>query len=500
MLPRLISSLAVGSFANGIAKLASVYPWFARARYCSSGNSGAATAIAGDYIAIGNSLMTCCWDSTKKLPPTPPTGCNAGACTTCCTNNPFRNYAPAPAIFTSLAGYTDGERESSATVNASGVSPDVPSDAKIERAYLYWTAWLRGDKVWLESPTLPGHGTGSWTWTNIMGADATWEANAPQNVKDWLKANAYDGKAYLAVLSTGGVDVKVTPINVSDKAGTVVADTWFISEGSNNVQPSYQYSCFADVTAQVTAIRTTLPGARFTVAGVHAHSSFPHSGGICDTSDPTIDWSRSPNAGWSMVIIYSSAQKQTHQIFLYTGCEHLYGSSHEFTITGFATPSALDLGGGTNEAKMTVFASEGDVNYPSTPATEYLGFRGQQSPSYYQLYGVSGTAGQYTWDVFNSISSATGFASSAISTCSAAGQISGIDIDTYTTTNPSGGTPLYNIVKPLDTSARINVVSGDGSPNNGDGFEVIYVVFSVRSTAIPAGQEFNVGTMLYRIQ
>jgi hypothetical protein len=457
-----------------------------------SGSSGASSAIQGDYIAIGNSLMTCCWKQDKTGPPATGQNCDATACSTCCTNNPYRNYAPAPQIFTLAAGYPDGERESYATVGSSGVSPDVPSDAKIERAYLYWTAWLRGDKVWEES-TLPQHGPGSWKWSSCMdtGSDhpTYWENCSLQTnptvaaVKAWLAANAYDGKAYLAVDNQ-----KVTPVNASDPLGTVVADTWYISEGSSDCNPSYQYSCFADVTEQVKAIRTALPGAKFTVAGVHAHPSIPTP--TCTTNTPTITWSRSPNAGWSMVIIYSSAQKKTHQIYLYEGCEHLFnnGFAKELIITGFAAPTELESGE-TNEAKMTVFASEGDANPPN--GQEYLGFKGQ-STAYNQLYDVSGTA-----DVFNSLSSAGGFTPSPISACGAATEISGIDIDTYTTTiatEPPAGIPLYTLVHPGDISASIKAQS------TGDGFEIIYVVFSVRSTAIPAGAEFNVGTMLYRIQ
>ncbi len=446
-----------------------------------SGGSGASSAIQGDYIAIGNSLMTCCWNSMKNG--SPPTGqdCNSSACSTCCGNNPYRNYSPPPTVFTGT-GYADAERESSATVDPGGVAPDVPSDAKVERAYLYWTAWLRGDTLWIEQ------GQGNWNWTSYMGDDAYWEAHAPQNVKDWLRANAYDGRAYLAVN-----DTKVTPKNPADPAGTVVANTWYISKGSSNVQPSYQYSCFADVTSQVKALLPdepgNLPGAKFTVAGVHAHPSVPSP--TCDYAAPTLDWSRSPNAGWSMVIIYSSAEKKTHQIYLYEGCEHLYnnGIPKELTITGFAAPQEEDFEPGeTNEAKMTVFASEGDKN---TPAAEYLGFKGQ-STAYYQLSDISGTT-----DVFNSLSSSGGFTPSAISTCGVQGEISGIDIDTYTSTRatePPTGTSLSDIVHPNDTSADIKVQS------LGDGFEVIYVVFSVRSNAIPAGQEFNVGSMLYRIQ
>jgi hypothetical protein len=429
-----------------------------------SGSGGVASAIKGDYIVIGNSLMTCCWNKVGSNPcqTGPPCG------TTCnyCGDNPYRNYAPPPDTFSTQI---DGERESYATVNSSGADA-VPSDAKIERAYLYWTAWLRGDWLWTESGQ-------SWnpTWTTYMGNDVNWEAKAPQNVKDWLKVNAYDGKAYLQVNTT-----KVTPKNAGDPLGTVLADKWYISEGSNNVQPSYQYACFADVTAQVTAITTTARGAKFTVAGVHAHPA-------TSPSSPTNDWNRSANAGWSLIIIYSSVEKETHQIYLYAGCDHLWGSSgspdtREFTIAGFEAPTDLESGE-TNEAKMTVFASEGDATQ-----AEYLRFKGQNT-IYYDLYDVSGTL-----YVFNSMSSTSGFTRSDISG-QPTGQISGIDIDTYTRTRPSGGTPLSAIVKEGNTWAKINVGS------TGDGFELIYVVFSVRSTKIPAGgAEFEVGTMTYQIK
>jgi hypothetical protein len=229
-----------------------------------------------------------------------------------------------------------------------------------------------------------------------------------------------------------------------------------------------------------------LSGTTFTVAGVLAHPAVIHSGGKCDTNDPSITWSRSANAGWSMVIIYSSPQKKTHQIYVYPGCQHLFNTTSEFTIAGFAAPLTLEPGETNNDAKMTVFASEGDVN---SPAAEYLGFKGQTT-AYYQLYDVSGNA-----DVFNSISNFTGFTPSSISTCqTGVGIISGIDIDTYTHTNTTVGTPLYSIVHPGDISANIKVQS------LGDGFELIYVVFSVRSTAVPAGTEFDVGTMMYTIK
>lgn len=150
-----------------------------------SGSSGASSAIQGDYIAIGNSLMTCCWKQDKTGPPPPGESCYSGVCSTCCGSgssaNPYRNYAPAPQIFTTTAGYPDGERESYATIGSSGVPPDVPSDAKIERAYLYWTAWLRGmtyGRKPVDCITVQAAGSGIVAWMpmvlQINGRPAQW--------------------------------------------------------------------------------------------------------------------------------------------------------------------------------------------------------------------------------------------------------------------------------------------------------------------------------------
>lgn len=428
-----------------------VYTPRAVTRY-TSGSGGASSAIKGDHIVIGNSLMTCCWNAAKTGPPAEGEEC-CSSCG-CCGTNPYRNYRPVTERFP-----VEGESWSQVKVSA------VPGDAKIERAYLYWTAWLRGDWLWGEHAEEIEEELGDewvgWQWTQYMGSDAYWEANAPDEVKEWLAENAYDDEAFL--------EVNGNPIGTD---GTVVAGKYYISEGSSNVQPSYQYACFADVTDQITEITTAVGGAKFTVGGVHAHPA---------ESCASSTWNRSSNAGWSMIIIYSSAEKETHQIYLYEGCDHLWDDDREFTVAGFETP--LDLGAGeTNEAKLTVFASEGDEF-----GDEYLKFKGQNT-GYYDLRDVSDTTA-----VFNSISSASGFTPSEIKG-QPEGGISGIDIDTYTHTRPSVGTPLYEIVHKGDTSAKINVGS------SGDGFMLIYVVFSVRSTKVPAGEGFEVGTMNYKVE
>jgi hypothetical protein len=98
--------------------------------------------------------------------------------------------------------------------------------------------------------------------------------------------------------------------------------------------------------------------------------------------------------------------------------------------------------------------------------------------------------------VYNSYSTATGFVPSTLDG-QTPGTISGVDMDIYTQTKDY--VSLSDIVQGGDTWAKIKVDTV-GSGNGCDGIMLVYVIFSVASTAVPAGQEFNVGTMSYRIQ
>jgi hypothetical protein len=377
-----------------------------------TGAGSPAGTIGGDYIVIGNSLMTECWHNagTERHPNIvvgPP--CNDNyTCSTHCRGKWFS--------------------QSSATTDINA----VPQDAQIETAYLYWTAWL----------------------DTTLGPENSVDKNVT-------------------------LQVNGTPVGTD---GTVTANTWFIlptvAGGSTY---GYQYACFANVTDAVAAITTNVNSTQFTVGGVNA---IPAS--TCSSAYPN----QSANAGWSMIIIYSSAEVETHQIYLYDQLAYLwgsYGASAEFTILGFTAPTS-----GNREAKVAYFVAEGDSHI--TP--DYFEFKGQHSSTYVYLGDPGSGDDNYYKNVYNAFSTATGFTPSSL-VGQPEGKISGVDLDVYT--EDKDHTSLSTIVQPGDTQANI-LVRTVGSGNGCDGIMVVYVVFSVRSTNVSAGQGFNVGTMMYQFK
>ena len=118
-------------------------------------------------------------------------------------------------------------------------------------------------------------------------------------------------------------------------------------------------------------------------------------------------------------------------------------------------------------------------------------FQGQHSASYVYLGDTFSSDPNYYNNVFNSYSTASGFTPSALAG-QPAGEISGVDIDIYT--EDRTGVSLSNIVQPGDILARVRAETWS------DGIMLVYVVFSVRSTAATAGTEFDVGTMMYQFK
>jgi hypothetical protein len=389
------------TFTSGISDNKTIEAYVPRGlpRYI-GGTTSSAAAVQGDYIAIGNSLMTCCWNRHRVggnyvIDAGPP-------CNYTCDYNCLGKY------------YT----ESSATIN----SDFGTSDAKIEKAYLYWTGWLS---------------------TNNPDTQAT------------LKVNG-------------------TLVGTS---GTVTADRYYnlATSGSNG----YQYSCYADVSDRVKAITTTVRNTVFTVGAVNATPAT-----TCASSPLSL---QAANAGWSMIIIYSSLDTAVgvHQIYLYDNLAYLWGNgstvSSTFTISGFQAPT-------TNiDAKVGYFIAEGDPQI--TP--DSFQFKGQKSASFVKLGDHNSSDPNYYDNVFNSYSTSTGFTPSTLDG-EAPGTIGGIDIDIYN--KDKDGHSLSGIVQPGDTQAQILVQT------KSDGIMMVYVVFSVTSTAVTPGQEFNVGGMLYTVE
>jgi len=407
----------MGAATEGKTASSAVYVSWGTPKYTSTGG-GTSSSLQGDYIAIGNSLMTECWNryvvghghgAHEVIEPGPP-------CNYHCQYNCRGTYF----------------NESSATVNAGA----VPADAIIKKAFLYWTAW----------------------WTTD-GAD------------EYITLEVND----TLIAPTNGDGIAGTE---DDNPGGVFRDRFYVlpTPGSDG----YQYSCFADVTAEVTGITTDVNGTKFTLGGVNA---IPAS--TCDQSPL---WLQATNAGWSMIIIYASAEQEAHQIYLYDQLSYLwdrYGATAEFTILGFEAPEE------DRDAKLTIFAAEGD----DWIDPDYTRFKGQQYTTFRDLGDNSASAPNYYKNVFNGYSSATGFTPQQLDG-QGSGEISGVDIDTYT--QDRTGTSLSTIVQPGDTQAKIRIETvGYGS--GCDGIMLSYVVFSVRSTLVSGGEDFEVGTMSYEI-
>jgi len=369
-----------------------------------AGDTGQSGAMKGDYIAIGNSLMTECWNYHRVSgqyvwdigPP----------CNTQCEQHCRDKYY----------------NESTATIN----TDFGPSDARIERAYLYWTACRNNSTVDTQA-TLKVNGT-------LVGSD-----------------------------------------------GTVTADRYYILPVTGSTG-YYQYACYVDVSNMVRAITTTVRGTSFTLSGVTATYAT-----TC-ASSPL--WLQATNAGWSIVIIYSTEDPavQVHQIYLYDQLAYLWGSygySAEFTILGFEMPAL------NRDVKVGYFVAEGDTHI--TP--DYFEFQAQNSFNYVYLGGATGTANPWN-NVYNSYSSSSGFTPSTLDG-QAAGTISGVDMDVYTADR--NGNSLSSLVQGGDTQAKLRI-RATGSGSGCDGIMLVYVVLSLTSTAVPVGEEFNVGSMMYSIK
>ena len=257
----------------------------------------------------------------------------------------------------------------------------------------------------------------------------------------------------------------------------VTADEWHILEsidlpGEDTYEGCWSYSCFYDATSLVEQwiddedIEENGAGA-YTLGHVIAENEenpgysvdlypsgetgYPLAYPADDKHPPTRH--NYCYGGWSLILIYTDASTKGRQIYLYD--DQLIEGWHndpDFdddgsdggTISGFLIPE--DITWGDEVVKLTAFVGEGDNNI---------------TPEYMKVNGValSNSASPYN-NVWNSRSPGL--------------TIDGIDIDTFTVDYPT--------LMPGDTSAVINLPTGDGNPNHpSDGFTLIYIILSFRS-------------------
>jgi len=445
------------------------------------------SAIAGDYRAIGNSLMQ-------------------------------DRYGGSPPVRDTLLD------ESSTRVD------DIPDDAVVQRAWLYWSGWLagsgeqvlfedqcfnfgkwgqRGSDWTISGSRFRGHHVGndenryltlrnsldlsdytsgvvtiSWDQDEGGSLDSTdgfdfafsgdggltWSENIPAfrddnppgyfsyNIPAQYRTDDFKVRFYLQDCSERNEYVYIDNIKIAAQAGTI-ADTsvefkingsqvyfddgtpaignheitaaeWSVLE---NKPGTYSYACKLDVTDLVRTFSTNQTGnGRYTVGSVTAA-----------TGD---EWSY---AGWSLIIVYTSADTRGHQLYLYD--DFTYVDNDEtlvFPVTGFLVPEPV--AGEDNAAKVSVFVGEGDDYY---------------NYDYFRFNGTALSDGRTTSDVWNSWSRGM--------------SEDGVDVDTFEV--PWGNPPSTGLLKPGDTAAEVTM------PTRTDSWNLIYVILAFRSETSTGG-------------
>jgi hypothetical protein len=224
--------------------------------------------------------------------------------------------------------------------------------------------------------------------------------------------------------------------------GTLEEDTCQIMPNITGGKPNgYSYSSKKNVTELVKAFSAKSPNP----ATNHPGNGTYTVGDVYATSTANNEWAY---AGWSLVIIYSSAETKGHQLYLYdtfSYCDNDQNLDFDHdgqpggTISGFLVPTPVT--GETIAAKLTAFVGEGDVWYTG----DYLAFKGTTLPD-------------GTGDI-NNVWNGMSLGMSA----------EGVDVDTFYITWAS------HLLSPGDTSAHIDMQTGI------DSWNLVYIIISFRS-------------------
>jgi len=261
---------------------------------------------------------------------------------------------------------------------------DIPDDAEVELAYLYWSAWR-------EDPN------------DISGYTEEQLADLADEV-DRAKFKA-PGMASSEWLTADRVQIRPDELTGSPHG--------------------WSYSCFADVTHLITG-------------NGNGNYRVKKIDGITD--DDTGD--HLSYAGWSVILVYSSAEEQAHQLYLYDDFARIEGYTTTVLegIEGFLAPSDSD-------ARLTIFVGEGDDVWNG----DKVKFNGNYLP-----YSGDPYDGVNPWDdVWNGKSSGL------------EGEfIDGVDIDTFDTSP---------YVDAGDTSAEVKLITDI------DHWNLVYVMLSFRT-------------------
>jgi hypothetical protein len=385
-------------------------------------------AISGDYVAVGNSLLTV--DTT----------------------NPYNLAHDVRTVVVS---------------DSSAAASGIPSNANVQGAYLYWTGWIDGTT----SSKPLGASYGTLVNFKVHGVQLYYNSHGQPVAGNSPLASSYNQTNNVSV---GG----------------------------------YAYSCYRDVTALVRyELQALNPGAS-NLPGNETYDVGAASGCTLASTTDNTGGIEAANCGWSLVIIYSGPTTLGHQLYLYdnfataagnTG--HSYnGSDIDVTgntagpggvISSFLVPPQLpsEIGDPNSiAAKITAFVGEGDYCYSGD-------FIALNAPLTYQ--GV--TTGHTPWDIpdgnpsklYDGVPLAApnlGQSGDPNLPNSAAqpdnvwngksqtgATLDGVDIKTFNILWSSG------LIHAGDVSARIDI------PTQVDGFNIVYMIFSFRSSITSGG-------------
>jgi hypothetical protein len=240
----------------------------------------------------------------------------------------------------------------------------------------------------------------------------------------------------------------------------------------------FSYSCYRDVTDLVRAYTAKAPDPAINYPG---HATYTVGGVYGDTND---EWSY---AGWSLIIIYTSASTQGHQLYLFdkfvysnqdvnNGIDVDYDGDGQpgGSISGFIVPQPI--GGEVNAAKITCFVGEGDecysgdflaLNAPASYSTHPIDI-----PDSYKLW--DGTTSAPPGDTANQPNNAVQ-PDNVWNSKSVGLNAAGIDVDTFNVTWASG------LINPGDTSARFDMYTRI------DVWNLVYIIVSFRTQTTTKG-------------
>jgi hypothetical protein len=364
-------------------------------------------AMSGDYVATGNSLLTA----------------------TSYNSNDVR---------TNLLSH------SSATVTVGTGSGQIPSDADLQGAYLYWTGWY--DNV----STIPS-GSVVFPLVNFK------VNNIPVNFNS-------SGQPISGASVTTGL------------ASTRNQYKWNGPTGRG-----CSYSCYRDVTALIRKVLKDASPSASNFPGAAQYDVGPATGSIMANTGGTYqEWAY---AGWSLILIYSGPSTLGHQLYLYDTFVYADNvkdiditgntSGPGGTISGFIVPAQVS--GDTEAAKLTACIGDGDYCYDSD-------FIAVNAPSTYwsNPWSIPVNSVYRLWDgvtlgsPYNNTNTSTN-KNNVWNSTSQTGLTEGIDIKTFHILWTDG------LIHAGDTSARIDV------PTSTDSWSFIYMVLSFRSSVTSGG-------------